>query len=107
MFHVHYSVTVPTTLFDQPAPRDLVKSVRDAIHAAFVDAFGGSTESQAIGRYRSGVTNNIIMEPVYRIEAWATERNDSILEDAVELVKRELQQEGVLYEINDLRAYIG
>lgn len=99
-----FQVVIPTTLFDRTAPADLVDRVRTDVKRLFAEAYGGYTETRSSGGYVAD-SGELIAETVYQVSAWSTESDDGAVRAAVELIRAELQQETVLFQIGD-RVYI-
>lgn len=99
-----YMIVVPTTLGGKIAPIDRVDAARRTVKISFSTAFGGFTETKGLGGYvaRDG---NLIEEEVYQILAWADNRDDAIIHALARVIKRRLQQETVMYQI-DGKVYI-
>lgn len=93
---VHYYVVVlPTTLYNAPAPLALVDGLRAEIKTAFGVAFGGYTETVAIGGYVAE-SGELIEERVYLIEAAYSEPDDELVERLALQIKADLKQESVM-----------
>ena len=91
----YYVLMVPTTIYNLPAPADLVMAVRVEIKKAFAEAFGGYTEYAALGGYKAE-SGELIEEPVYAIEASYAEPDDELVWRLAERIKAALSPESVL-----------
>lgn len=99
----YYLLTVPTTIYNVPAPADLVLSVRIAVKKALAQAFGGYTEVAGMGGYVAE-SGELIEELVYRIEASYEQPNDELVWNLAARIKAELHQEAVMIR-KDHEAY--
>ncbi len=91
----YYRLMVPTTIYNAPAPADIIEAIRLEVKQAFAAAFGGYTETRAIGGYLAQ-SGELIEEPVYAIEASYEEANDVIVWQLADRIKAALSQESVL-----------
>lgn len=91
----YYRLVVPTTAFDRPAPADLVDGIRRMVKKSMASAFGGYTETRAVGGYvaQSGA---LIEEPVYLIEASYETANGELVFQLAARIKSALHQEAVM-----------
>lgn len=91
----NYQIVVPTTTYDRPAPADIVDSIRRMVKTSMAEAFGGYTETRAVGGYvaESGA---LIEEAVYVIEASYEVANDELVFQLAERIKRVMKQESVM-----------
>ena len=91
----YYRIMVPTTMYDRQAPVEIVDAIRREVKATMAAAFGGYTETVAMGGYvaESGA---LIEEPVYVIEASYEVEDDELVLRLAERVKVALQQETVM-----------
>jgi len=91
----YYRLMVPTTLYNRPAPADLVMAIRLEVKQAFAAAFGGYTEIAANGGYLAD-SGELIEEPVYAIEASYEAADDELVWRLAERIKTALSQECVM-----------
>lgn len=91
----YYRLMVPTTIYNLPAPADLVQAIRLEIKKAFAVAFGGYTETAATGGYMAD-SGELIEEPVYAIEASYEAADDELVWRLAERIKTALSQECVM-----------
>lgn len=91
----YYRLMVPTTIYNAPAPADVVDAIRAEVKRAFAAAFGGYTETASNGGYLSE-SGELIEEPVYQIEASYEAEDDETVWRLAERIKAELRQEAVM-----------
>lgn len=91
----YYRLMVPTTIYNEPAPADLVDAVRASVKLALAEAFGGYTETRSAGGYRAE-SGELIEETVYQIEASYSEPNDELVWRLAAEIKNRLSQESVM-----------
>ncbi len=104
VFNTWYLITIPTTLGSKPAPMELVDSVRREVKVTFAEAFGGFTETEGQGGYVAQ-DGTLIEEKVYQVMAWASHRRDEVVYKLAWMVKDQLQQETIMFQING-QAYV-
>jgi len=91
----YYRLMVPTTIYNAPAPADIVDAIRADVKRAFAAAFGGYTETTTNGGYLAE-TGEIIEEVIYSIEALYETADDELVWRLAERIKAELHQEAVM-----------
>lgn len=91
----YYRLMVPTTIYNLPAPADMVDAIRIEVKQAFAAAFGGYTETRATGGYLAE-SGELIEEPVFGIEASYSEPDDDLVWHLAERIKSALSQESVM-----------
>lgn len=91
----YYRLMVPTTIFNAPAPADLVDAIRLEVKQAFARTFGGYTETAAVGGYVLDA-GELIEEQVFSIEASYEQANDELVWRLAERIKAALSQECVM-----------
>lgn len=91
----YYRLVVPTTTFDRPAPADIVDAIRRMVKTEMASAFGGYTETRAVGGYVSE-SGALIEETVYLIEASYETANDELVFQLANRIKAVLKQEAVM-----------
>lgn len=94
-----YRLMVPTTIYNEPAPADLVDEVRTSVKLALAEAFGGYTEYQTNGGYKAE-TGELIEETVYAIESFYSEPDDALIFRLAGEIKDRLSQETVMVLID-------
>lgn len=94
-----YRLMVPTTIYNEPAPADLVDEVRTSVKLALAEAFGGYTEYQTNGGYKAE-TGELIEETIYAIETFYSEPDDALIYRIADEIKTRLQQESVMILID-------
>lgn len=91
----YYRLMVPTTIYNAPAPADLVWAIRLEVKKAFAAAFGGYTETASSGGYLAE-SGELIEEPVFAIEASYDQPNDKLVWQLADRIKEALTQECVM-----------
>ncbi len=91
----YYRIMVPTTMYDRAAPVEIVDAIRREVKATMAAAFGGYTETVAMGGYVAG-SGALIEEPVYVIEASYEVEDDKLILRLAERIKSDLHQEAVM-----------
>lgn len=91
----YYRLMVPTTIYNEPAPADMVDEVRVSVKLALAEAFGGYTEYPATGGYRAE-SGELIEETVYAIETSYSEPDDDLIFRLADEIKSRLSQESVM-----------
>lgn len=90
-----YQIVVPTTMYNEPAPNELVANTKTAVKLALAERFGGYTETLCQGGYKAE-NGELIEEAVYRIEAAYNEADDDLILKIAERIKLEMNQECVM-----------
>jgi hypothetical protein len=99
---------VPTTIYNQPAPVDLVESIKDFTLRALCHLFGGVTITLGTGGYVSN-DDQLIVESVYLCKSYASELTPESLQEVhkiAEKIKLDLNQEAVSIEIDNTLDFI-
>lgn len=94
-----YSITVPTTVYNQIAPAAKVDALRAEVKSALADAFGGYTETIGTGGYKAE-SGELIEETIYQIESHADAPNEALILALADRIKTELKQESVMVVID-------
>ena len=92
-----YLIVIPTTIFNLPAPADLIDSARLFVKLALADAFGGYTETLSMGGYVAA-DGQLIEEQVYQIMALYSADNDELVKGLATRIKADLKQESVMVQ---------
>lgn len=100
-----YLIVIPSTIYNVPAPIAIVDGLRLAVKSAMALAFGGYTETVAMGGYKAE-SGELIEERVYLVQAAYETEDDGLIESLALRVKEELHQESVMvHKDHEIRFY--
>lgn len=90
-----YVITIPTTLYNAPAPDAIVEALRLEVKTSLAAAFGGYTETVGTGGYVAE-DGELIEERIYLVEACYEVEDDELVQRLAARIKAELRQECVM-----------
>ncbi len=93
--HHFYVIVIPSTIFNRPAPLEIIDALRTEVKAALADAFGGYTETVATGGYKAE-SGELIEERVYLVKVAYEVEDDALVASLAAKIKTELRQEAVM-----------
>lgn len=104
MNYTTYKVTVPSNIKGK-VDKDKQAEMLELVISTLSDSFGGATAIPAKGGYKDN-SGAIILEDVFEVVTYAKEANHSLLDKLANKIKDFMEQESVMYIIDNQPYFI-